>query len=522
MSQTSPSPPGSPSTEPLPLAKSGVEVPASTSTSATIDAAPAAQQSAAAAKKPTAAAHDGFQAAAAADPEAVTAMLEAAAAAATAAGWAVAPPRAPRQSTASRSAATAPAPETAAAAAGAAAAAAGGGGEDERDDWLPSARVSHKRQREVTPGGRGRARVRRGRGRAAAAKPEGLLGRLCVSSSGGEEEEEAAVHAAPSSAGSAGQSPRSNPQRLCRRRTAPLATTVEWTRMQVAQCKDLAEKVVWNTSDSPVFRHSLEVRPEPTVGVGLGLYLTRSLSSCCCTQAASVREAEQRLIGELQRLHQQERARALPVAQQQQQQQRRQEEAQRVGEGAGAAVEEHAIFRFAGPPEAAPSACASEQLQGSRHACAADSKTTLAGGRRQQQQQKQQQILQRREVTLSAAAAAAAAATTAAAADIESAADSRMRVSPAVSPSAGVPFSPEVREGGTTVGKRRLCSCNQSSCFRILCFRGDPVLSPFNFMASAGKGALTAEEKKVLMAPRENAGKGNSLGTLGCGRWATR
>lgn len=34
---------------------------------------------------------------------------------------------------------------------------------------------------------------------------------------------------------------RTNPKRRCRCRAAPLATTIEWTRMQVAHCKNLAE-----------------------------------------------------------------------------------------------------------------------------------------------------------------------------------------------------------------------------------------------------------------------------------------
>ncbi|KAL8272983.1 hypothetical protein Esti_003036 [Eimeria stiedai] len=453
---------------------------------------------AAAATQLSAAAHEECQAAAA-NKKAVTAILEAAATAATAAGWKVSSPGTARAADASEAGAAVSALAEAAAAgvAGAAAAAAAA-----TDGLLVNERVSHVRRREVARGARGRARVRRGRGRVAASKSEALLQRLCDSSSGEEQQEEAAVYAEAASAGSASQSPRSNPQRLCRRRAAPLATTVEWTRMQVAQCKDLAEKVVWNTSDSPLFRHSLEVRPEPTFGVGLGLYLTRSLSSCCCSQAVSVREAEKRLIPELRQLHQQEKGRTLAAAAAAQQQR---EEAQWACEGARPASGEHARSKLSRPPEAAASTCTSLQLHDSRSSCAPERTTPLAAEGRQQQQQHGEggQQQQGTEATPGAAAAGPAGGDTA------TAVGSRLHVSSAVSPSAGVSFPPEVGLGVTAVGRKRLCSCSSGSCFRVLCFRGDPVLSPFNFMAPAGKGALTAEEKRVLMAPRENAGKGS-------------
>ncbi|KAL8424828.1 hypothetical protein Efla_001633 [Eimeria flavescens] len=450
----------------------------------------AAPDAAAAAAEPQAAdsASDISQAAAAAATAAaaaaergdVAAVLGAAVQAAADAGWILASPDSP--------ATTSPA-----------AAAALAGGDSSEGSKEAAEGLGRKRQREAKREGARRARSQRGRSSrgAAACREEAesaasSSGLPAAAGAGGVKAEEG-----PESGAFSMQSPRSNPERLCRRRAAPLATTIEWTRMQVEHCKNLAEKVVWSTTDSAVLRDSLEVRPEPTPGVGLGLYLKRPLCSCCCEQAALTSEAEQRLMPELRLLHQQ----------QQQQQQ--------LGEQGGlllAAIGGQQTAGFAEIPDRSPRLAAVSPLK------AQPAASHMAGGQLLQQLQQQQgepqepqneagqgqQVQQGTEeqqygalLPGHAAAAAAAAA----------AAEAVSNLSPAARRAAAL-IGSEAAVAVLAPGKRkaRVCSCSPSSCFRILCFRGDPVLSPFNFMAAAGEGALSDEEMKVLMAPHENPG----------------
>lgn len=270
----------------------------------------------------------------------------------------------------------------------------------------------------------------------------------------------------------------------------------------------LLQKIVWNTNDSALLHESLEVREEPTPGVGLGLYLKRNLSSCCCAQARTVREAEQRLLPELLLLHEQEKMRRLK--QQGRQEQLQGQHKSLLGlEGSdasrGAAKRRRPLAAATAPPPAG-----AEEIQQSsgltqeseESPAAAEWKTHSSGD---WQQRPEQLLLPPTHHGTGAAEEAA----TAPEPEAEAAAETgSLSVAPDSSETSACPAT-EALQSGHAVGKKgaRMCSCNPSSCFRVLCFRGDPVLSPFNFMASAGEGALSAEEKKVLMAPEENPGK---------------
>lgn len=209
----------------------------------------------------------------------------------------------------------------------------------------------------------------------------------------------------------------------------------------------LVQQAVWSSRDSEVLLKNLQVRLEPMPGVGLGLYLPQPLLSCCCQFATSTAVLERELHLQL--------------------------------------------------PDAELLTCES----------------VLKGGGKTLDRQKLflTELLQRGELDASRLFAPSECLATLPCqetAALDSGPFPNLSEEASAAKNAPLQNGPSVSSRRTPAAK---CRCSAQSCFRVLCFRGDAVLSPYNCADSEAKSTLSREELDALISPQEGGPNGGFL-----------
>lgn len=207
-----------------------------------------------------------------------------------------------------------------------------------------------------------------------------------------------------------------------------------------------SQQEVWKSKDSDLLLKNLRVQQEPTPGVGLGLYLLQQILSCCCRLSLPSAALERDL--QLQ----------LPDAE---------------------SIQCESLPQSENAEE--------ENFQNLRLSTA---------------------LAQRGYLDLRKDGASSEFVESVASRDFATSISQSPFESTEIADDAAKTHLPNASKLSSRRRPVAKCSCSSQSCFRVLCFRGDAVLSPYNCADSEAKSTLSREELDALIFPQDGGPNG--------------